>query len=423
MNKTIKRKKVLLLYILGLIVSSQSVVNGQNQLSAILDSIINQAIDKKAFPGAQLLIVHKGNTIHSKSYGFHKYNKEIKVENHHLYDLASITKVSSGLPLLMKLNEKKMIDLNTPIIKYIPSLKSSNKTDLNLKNILAHQAGLTPYIKFWESTLKEDGSFKKKTLQNKPSKKYPIKVSEHLYLHKKYKKNMLKEIRNSELSIQGNYVYSGLIFLLLPDVIESLTKADFQQLLDVSFYLPLGADRITYNPLDKFPLHEIIPTEIDSVFRHQLVHGTVHDEAAAFLGGISCNAGLFSNAESLSKLFLMYVQSGTYANKEYISKSTIESFTSRPFPNHNNHRGLGFDKPYLDIEKTNASSYMSKYSSASSFGHSGFTGTLAWADPEYELVFIFLSNRVYPSRKNTAFYDLKVRKELLDAVYLDILEE
>lgn len=382
-----------------------------------LDSIIHMGIDSMAFPGAQLIVATKDSILIQKSYGYHTYDNKINVENHHLYDLASVTKVTTGLLLLMKMVDAKMIDLDRPVSDYLPGLCRSNKKKLTLRQVLAHQAGLEPYIVFWQNTLKDNGKFKRKTFQNRPSKNYPIQISDSLYLHKKYRKKMVKAIKKSKVKKieEAEYRYSGLVFLLLPELIENVLKTDFEQQLKVNFYDKLNLKRLGYKPLSRFSLDEIVPTELDTVFRKRLVHGNVHDEAAAMLNSKSCNAGLFSNAHDLALLFQMLMNNGRAGGHSFLSSKTIEEFTSYQYPDKDNRRGLGFDKPLLEYDESAA--YIAKSASASSFGHSGFTGTFVWADPQNDILVVFLSNRVYPYRSQRNLYKMNIRPTLHQLCY------
>ena len=386
----------------------------QHQLGETLDSIIWNSIDSMAFPGAQLYVYHNRSILHHKSYGYHTYDKKHKVDNHHVYDLASVTKVSSGLPLLMKLADKGKFDIDLPASTYIPDWVKSNKAAITFREILAHQAGLKPYIVFYEKTIKDNGKYKRKTFKHKQSKRFPVAITDDLFMHKKYVNRMKQEIKHSEMGDQV-YRYSGLSFLRQPDIIESIIQADFEQQLYVNIYDPIGIDRLRYTPQKYFPSKEIVPTEIDTVFRQTLVHGYVHDEAAAMLDGVSCNAGLFGNAESVGKLFQLYLNYGNWNGTQIISENTMIEFTRYQYPENDNRRGLGFDKPLLEYNENSA--YVAKSASPSSFGHSGFTGTFVWADPEYDLVFVLLSNRVYPYRSQRKLYSLNIRPKLHQAVY------
>jgi CubicO group peptidase (beta-lactamase class C family) len=386
----------------------------QKQLIKTLDSIIWDSIDSMAFPGAQLYVYHGDSVLHHTSYGYHTYDKKRRVENHHVYDLASVTKVSSGLPLLMKLVDKGKFDIDLPAKTYIPDWEKSNKSAITFREILAHQAGLSPYIVFWEKTIKDNGDFKRRTFKNKQSKRFPTAITDSLFLHKKYVNRMKDEIKKSEMG-GPKYRYSGLSFLRQPDIIESIIEADFEQQLYVNIYDPIGIDRLRYNPQEHFSLTEIVPTEIDTLFRKTLVHGYVHDEAAAMLKGISCNAGLFGNAESVGKLFRMYLDYGNWNGDQIISEKTMREFTRYQYPENDNRRGLGFDKPLQEYNEQSA--YVAKSASPSSFGHSGFTGTFVWADPVYDLVFVLMSNRVYPYRSQRKLYTMNIRPKLHQAVY------
>lgn len=387
------------------------------ELEKNLDSIILMGIDSMAFPGAQLIVASKDSILIQKSYGYHTYDNKIKVANHHLYDLASVTKVTTGLLLLMKMVDAKLIDLDKPISKYLPILCRSNKKKITLRQVLAHQAGLEPYIVFWQETLKDNGKFKKKTFQNKASKNYPIQITDSLFLHKKYRKKMVKAIKKSAIKSweEAEYRYSGLVFLLLPELIENVLKTDFEQQLKVNFYDKLKLNKIGYKPLSRFPLNEIVPTEKDTIFRMTLVHGNVHDEAAAMLNSKSCNAGLFSNAEDLARLLQVFMKNGKIGERTILSEKTIQDFTSYQYPEKMNRRGLGFDKPLLEYNADDA--YIAKSASPSSFGHSGFTGTFVWVDPEKDILIVFLSNRVYPFRSQRNLYKLNIRPQMHQACY------
>jgi len=387
--------------------------HAQSTLESVIDSIMSDAIDSMAFPGAQILIMKDDSIVLHKPYGYHTYDTIRPVQLDHLYDLASVTKVSSGLPLLMKMYEVGKFDPDKKLKDYYSKFKRSNKKNLSWRKILAHQAQLEPYLVFWKLAQDEDGKFKKNTFSEKPSKHYPIQVADQLYLHKKYKKKMVDQIKDSPLQSSERYKYSGLMFLLMPDVISNILKTDFEPQLKVNFLERIGADRMCYNPLKYYSLEEIVPTEIDTIFRKQLVHGRVHDEAAAMFGGVSCNAGLFANAESLSKLFRMYINMGEFEGGRCLKEETVQMFTSYQFAE--NRRGLGFDKPLLKYNQRAA--YIAKSASPESFGHSGFTGTFVWADPTHKLLFILLSNRVHPYRSQRNLYRMDIRPKLHQAAY------
>jgi CubicO group peptidase (beta-lactamase class C family) len=235
-------------------------------------------------------------------------------------------------------------------------------------------------------------------------------------MHKDFVERKLKKmIRKSEVSEDKNYKYSGLIFYLIPDLVERLSGKSFDDFLDEEFYMPLGANTIGFNPSKRFDVERIVPTEIDTFFRKQILHGVVHDEGAALMLGVSGNAGLFSNAIDLAKVYQMLLNDGFYGKKRYLKASTIKEFTRVQFPENDNRRGLGFDKPLLVYDQNASSSAFG--ASPETFGHSGFTGTLVWADPTNDLLFIFLSNRVHPSRTNRKIYTLGVRPAIHNTIY------
>jgi CubicO group peptidase (beta-lactamase class C family) len=380
-----------------------------------MDSILFEAIDSQAFPGAQVLVARHDRILFEKAYGHHTYDQKQKVDLDHMYDLASVTKVTSGLPLLMNLYGQGKLGLDIPVGNYIPELKNSNKATLTFREILSHQAGLIPYIVFWQEAKKSNGKYKRKTFKTKAKRRFPIEITNQLFLHKKYNSKMRQRIAKSRLNGNREYVYSGLIFQLLPKMIENISGMSFEKSLHTEIFEPIGATDICYNPLEKYPKEKIVPTENDTLFRNQLIHGTVHDEAAAMWRGISCNAGLFSNARSLSKLFQLYLNNGYLEEKSIIDSSAIAEFTRCQYCESGNRRGLGFDKPIIEYDANVA--YVAKSASPSSFGHSGFTGTFVWADPEHDLIFIFLSNRVYPSRDHRQLYSMNVRPRMHQLVY------
>jgi CubicO group peptidase (beta-lactamase class C family) len=384
-------------------------------LAQRMDSIIQIGLDSMAYPGAQVLVSKGGEMLFHKTYGYHTFDQKIPVAKDNLYDLASVTKVTTGLPILMKLYGEGKFDLDAPLKTYLPEFKNSNKADLTFREILAHQAGLEPYIVFWQKTLKKNGKFKCRTFKSEVSKRYPIAITDTLFLHRKYRKKMVKAICKSPVKTEKTYRYSGLIFLLMPEIIERITGEDFETYLYENIYNLIGAKGLTYNPLSKYSIEEIIPTELDTFFRNQLIHGRVHDEAAAMLEGVSCNAGLFGKAEDLAKLFQLYLNNGNWNGKQIIASESVHEFTKCQYCETENRRGLGFDKPPIEYEW--GQSYVAESASPESFGHSGFTGTFVWADPKEDLILIFLSNRVHPTRENRKLYSLDIRPSLHQAIY------
>jgi CubicO group peptidase (beta-lactamase class C family) len=380
---------------------------------SIIDSIASYAITARATPGCQVLVAKDNQVVFQKSYGFHTYDSLREVRDDDLYDLASITKVSGALPGLMKLYEEGKFDLDATLGTYINYFRRGDKKDLTFREILAHQSGLKAWIPYWQTTIRKNGKFKWKTLRNTQSENFPYEIAENLYLHKSYKKKIYKQIRKTDLG-EKKYLYSGLTFYIFPEIIENITGQKYEEYIYSNFYDRLGATTLTYRPAEKFDIDRIVPTEYDSLFRKSQIHGKVHDEGAAMMEGISSNAGLFADANDLAKLFQMYCNYGEYGGYRYLKSETVQEFSRCQYPENDNRRALGFDRPMPEPHE-NGNTAVS--ASQLSFGHTGFTGTFAWADPEYNLVYIFLSNRVYPTRNNTKLYDLNIRTNIQQVIY------
>jgi CubicO group peptidase (beta-lactamase class C family) len=290
-----------------------------------------------------------------------------------------------------------------------------------LRDMLAHQAGLVSWIPFWKNTLKEDSTFKKDIFSDRENKKFALPVTDSLYINRHYIKEIFREIRDSKAG-QKELIYSDLTFILAAEIIESLTDTTIDRFAPANIYRPLGAFNITYNPLEKYPRERIVPTEYDSLFRKQLLRGTVHDEGAAMLGGVSGHAGLFATGNDLMKVMEMYRRGGEYGGVRILSQGVLKEYTSIQFPENGNRRGLGFDKPMLPNDTIPPEEiYPCRSASPVSFGHTGFTGTMVWVDPEAELSYVFLSNRVYPTRNNNKLSDMLIRGKILQAVYDSII--
>nr|WP_288933827.1 serine hydrolase [uncultured Allomuricauda sp.] len=384
-----------------------------------VDSIMEMGIDSLAFPGAQLLVTKNDTIIFHKAYGFHTYDSVQPVALNDLYDLASVTKISGPLPALMKLVDEGKLDLDKPFSTYWkPWRNRKDKKDLTLREILAHQSGLVPYIVFLQRVLRKNGKIKNRFVRNISGEKFEGQVYEGLYINNRFERKMNRIINRSKVSDEKKYKYSGLTFLIFPSLIAQLTGMDYQAYLDKNFYQPLGCHTLGYLPKENNYVNPIVPTEVDTLFRKSLVKGWVHDENASLKGGVSGNAGLFGTADDLAKLMLFYQNYGKVDEKQLISAKTVKEFTEVQYPENENRRGLGFDKPLLDnAELPLEEAYPSPLASPKSFGHSGFTGTFVWADPENKLTFIFLSNRVYPSREHRNLYELNIRTALQDVFY------
>ena len=388
------------------------------ELENKIDSIAFLGIDSAAYPGCQVLITKNGKVIFHKCYGYHTYEKIQKVKPENLYDWASITKVTGPLPALMKLVDENKINLDASFSRYWPNFKGTNKESLKVREILAHQSGLASWIPFWQMAAKKNGSLDRSVFKHRPTKKINVRVSNQLFMNEEFRETMNDTIQNSELLPRKKYLYSGLSFYLYPEIISNFVDESYENYLKKTFYESLGANTITYNPYKFFPLRNIIPTETDDFFRKEVLHGFVHDEGAAMMGGISGNAGLFGTTNDLAKLFQMYLQKGYFGGKRYISEKTINEFIRVQFPKNDNRRGLGFDKPLIDnYENKLKDAYPAVDASKNSFGHSGFTGTFAWADPNNQMLFIFMSNRVHPTRENHKLYQLNIRTAMHQAIY------
>jgi len=391
------------------------------KLNSKIDSIVNAGLAAKAYPGCVVMAARKGVVVFQKAYGYQTYDKRIAVREDDLYDLASITKISSTLAGLMLLNTEGKFSPDKTLGFYLPDFKKTNKGNIGMRDFLTHQAGLTPYISFWKETMKKDGTFKPRTFSYHLEKRYPLEVAQGLYIYKNYRKKMFNEIKKSPLG-EKKYVYSDLTFIIAPEIIENLTREKWYDFVTDSIYKKIGATEMGFNPYKRFPMSRIVPTEYDSLFRKQLLQGTVHDEGAAMLGGISGHAGLFSDANDLMKLMELYRRMGNYGGQQLISRSVMEDYTRVQFPGNNNRRGLGFDKPLLNNSTlSQKDSYPTRSASPESFGHSGYTGTFVWVDPVSEISYVFLCNRVYPSRKSEALYNMNIRSEILQAIYDSII--
>jgi beta-N-acetylhexosaminidase len=389
-----------------------------SELSRKIDSLAQLGIDSFAYPGCQVLIAKDGNVIFHKCYGFHTYENEREVRYDDIYDWASLTKVTGPLPAIMKLVDEGKIDIDDPLSRYWPGFAGTDKERIKIREILAHQSGLPAWIPFWRMALDKKGRLSRNIFKNQPSVQFNIRVSNHWFLNNRFREMIFDTIRTSKLLPYRRYVYSGLAFYLFPDIISSITGEPYEKYIKNTFYLPLGAESVTYNAYKYFPLYRIIPTENDDFFRNEKLCGFVHDEGAAMMGGVSGNAGLFGNITDLAKIFQMYLQKGYYGGKRYISAETVNEFIRIQYPENNNRRGLGFDKPYIDNKKRKLEdAYPAVDAGESSFGHTGYTGTFVWADPENGLLFIFMSNRVHPKRENNKLTELNIRTAMHQSVY------
>jgi beta-N-acetylhexosaminidase len=379
-----------------------------NKLGEI-DYIVSQAIKNGEFPGCEILVAQNGKILYNKNFGNLRYNFNESVTDFVSYDIASLTKVSATLQIIMRLYDQKKLDLNKRVSEYVPELRNTDKQNITIKELLLHESGLKAFYPFWKKTVLEKDAFNPAYYSTSDSTNQMLKVAENLYIIPTIQDSVLKWIVESPLSTSKKYVYSDLGLLLLQRVVENISQKPLDQLVDDSFYKPLGMINTGYNIYKKKPKENIAPTEIEQLFRNSAIWGTVHDPNAALLGGVAGHAGLFSNTIDLAKLFQMNLNRGTYAGNSYFSPKTIDYFTEDQ--SSQTHRGLGWNKP-----KDNDGS-VSEYASDETYGHTGFTGTVAWVDPKKDLIFIFLANRVYPSSTNNKLLANKTRKRIHDVVY------
>ena len=384
------------------------------QLHARLSNIVEEALDAAAFPGCQLLLAKDGRVFFQKSYGYHTYQQQTRVTKESIYDLASMTKAMGPTTALMRLYGEGRFSPDALLSDYLPKWRRSDKGQLDFRSMLAHHSGLYSWIPYYKELFKKNGKPRRRFLSKKRSRRYPTALGNKLYLRKNYKKYIYKQINKSELS-ERTYKYSGLVFYLLPEIIERLSGERYAAYLRSQFYAPLGAKTLTFLPLSRFSSERLVPTEEDNFFRMQLLQGVVHDEGAAVMGGISGNAGLFGKAVDVAKLWQMYLQGGYYGGRRYLEPAAIEHFTACQFCEEENRRGLGFDRPPPSYEANN--SPVARQASQNSFGHTGFTGTIAWADARYGLLFVFLCNRVHPTRSNPEIYIRNIRPRIHEAAY------
>lgn len=383
-----------------------------------ISELAQVAIDSAMTPGMQIVVARHGKVCYQKSFGYHTYEKNQPVRNTDIYDLASLTKILGTLPLILQAKDSGHIDLKTPLKELLPSWKENEKGRITIQEMLSHYGRLTPWIPFYKETLNEAQRPKRKLYRDKASKRFPIRVTDSLYLKKNYQEKIYESIAQSPLLDSLYYKYSDLPFLLFKRILENRYKKPLDVLMANRFYTPLGLVNTSYNAGLIYPKDQIVPSEVDTYFRYTELDGVVHDMGAALLGGVGGHAGLFSNAFEVAVLMQMYLQKGYYNGKQYFSPSTFDAFNKCYYCDQGNRRGVGLDKPFLEGGSENTCGCVSR----DSFGHLGFTGTYAWADPASGIVFVFLSNRTYPSMKNNLLgtHNIRTRMQaLVEAARLD----
>lgn len=408
-----------------------------------IDAIVQEGLNHQAYPGCQVLVAKNGKIVYNQSFGYYDYQKKKKVEEKSVYDLASASKATGTLLAVMKAYDEKLIALDAPISLYLPSLQHSDKQDLRIEELLYHQSGMPPVVNFYTNAIdkssyagslysrtqtathavrydtqtyvRNDFKFLSTIVSKTKKANFTTEIARNLYLHDSFKDTIMQELRKAKLGTRGKYVYSCVNFILLQKIVEARTGRPMDQFLQPNFFDRLGLQYTAYNPLKKIDSLLIVPTENDQFLRSQLLRGYVHDEAAAFQGGVSGNAGLFSNANDLAKLLQLYLNQGRYGGEVFLSQATCRLFTETK--SSTCRRGLGFDKPDVSDVKR---SPCGELAPSSVYGHTGYTGTCFWIDPENQLIFIFLSNRVHPTRVNSKLSTLNIRTRIQDVIYQSI---
>ncbi|MCT4616373.1 MAG: serine hydrolase [Marinifilaceae bacterium] len=414
------------------------------QVLGKIDSIANDAIAQKAFPGCVVLVAKKGDVVYHKAFGKTKYKSGERLTTNHIFDLASLTKVCVTTPLVMKAVQNKELSLSDSIVEYFPQYFDSDKQDIQVKELLAHQSGLKSWIPFvnnivdsssfkgrmyyWKKTksfstklddklyVNNTCKFKKGVFRTKMDSTHSRRVGSKLYVNNSYSDSIVKYIFESERRSEKDYRYSDLGFILLGELMQKLYSKSLDNAIKDNFYKRLNCPSLTYNPKEFYDDKLIVPTQQENFMRKELLKGYVHDPSCVIMGGIAGHAGLFGNAIDLAKLMQMYMQNGKYGGEEFIKAKTLKEFTSQAFSDSDNRRGLGFDRI---VQDTDDLSLMSHCLSASdvSYGHTGFTGTMVWVDPRYDFIYIFLSNRIHPYESNPKLNEMNIRSKIQQVIY------
>ena len=382
---------------------------------AYVDTLVQHGLDSLMFPGAQVLVAKKGKIVYHKSFGSPTYDSTENITQDHIYDLASVTKILGTLPLVMKMEEEGKLRLNDTFQDLIPEYQESELKNVTVLKALSHYGRLPAWIAFYLSTLDENKKPSGLFYKRYPTEDYSIKVIDGMYLANFYRDSIYNRIGRQELK-SNRYRYSDVSYYVLKKYIEDTNGETLDVQLEDFLLKPMGTTRLLYNPIEKYKREEIVPSEEDNYYRYQTVQGYVHDMGAAMQGGVGGHAGLFGNANDVAKIMQMYLQGGYYGGERYLDARTIKKFNTCYFCDKNVRRGVGFDKPQLE-EKGPTCGCVSR----ESFGHSGFTGTYTWADPEEELVYVFLSNRTYPTMRNNLLVRSGLRTRIQQAIYDSII--
>ncbi len=383
-----------------------------------IDSIANDAIAKGAMPGCVILAAKNGKVIYQKAFGTTIMNGKVPVTNDMVYDLASVTKISATTVSVMKLYEEGKLDLDKTLGDYLPWVKGSDKAPIKLRDVLLHQAGLNPFIPFYREVIDTaTGNPLWAYFSKVKDEQHQFRAAENLYVRNDWEDTLYKRILTSKLTVSNKYVYSDNDFIFLGKIVEVISGKPLDVYAKETFYKPLNMTTTTFHPREYMPLENIVPTELEKQFRQQLLWGDVHDEGSAMFGGVAGHAGLFSNAYDLAQLYQMLLNGGELNGQRYLKKETVEKFTA--YSSDISRRGLGFDKPEKD-NATRKDPYPSKLASHETYGHTGYTGIGVWVDPKSDLIYIFLSNRVNPTRDNNKISQLGVRGKIQDAIYMAV---
>ena len=407
-----------------------------------IDSLCQNAIDLKATPGCEVLVAREGYVVYHKTFGHHTYQKTKANRTGDIYDVASITKMAATLPVVMMLYDQQQINLHSPISSYHSGLAKTNKASLTIRELLMHMGGLKASFPFFQhavdksqlsgslfssrqtksNTVKVGNNlylnprfqYRDSTFRFEKAEGYSL-VSPHFYMHNHFRDSILTLLLNTELTFQKNYTYSDLSFILLKEIVEKVSGSPLQIYLKKQLYLPLGARNTDFLAHRTLNMERVVPAAIDTIYRKSTLLGYVHDPIAALLGGVAGNAGLFSTAGDLAKIMAMYLNHGSYGGKHYIDSTTIALFTRAQLPPEVNRRGLGFDKPENRPDKEGGPTCAK--APPSSYGHTGFTGAIAWNDPDNQLIYIFLSNRTYPDEYNSLLIKENIRTNIQAVIY------
>lgn len=379
-----------------------------------VDSIINAALAMKAMPGGQVLYAIHGKVVYERNFGFADYENKQPVTSNYIYDIASVTKLAATTISVMNLYDHHNFNLTSKLSHYLPELKESDKKNVRLDDLLAHQAKLHTWIPFYKNTLDDKGNPRSDLYKKQSDDLYSIKICDNMYLRNDYVDSMYKAILDTPLYKSKKYRYSDLGFYYLARFVKQLSGVPIDRFADSVFYAPLGMNYTCYNPLRYFDKNQIIPTEDDQYFRKTIVRGYVHDPGAAMLGGVSGHAGLFSTANDMAKLGQLLLNKGKYGGETFFSEETFGIFNNSRFKIRHNRRGLGFDKPALKEDEPGPTCNLASHQS---FGHTGFTGAYFWVDPQNQSVFVFLSNRTFPSQSNNKIVEFNIRTEIQQEFY------